>query len=366
MPPIVSYSVNGTGIGHLIRQRALARAYVRLTGESRTNWLFVTSSDASDLVARDGFPTFKVPSKASLGRIEARRYKPLLVQTVKSVIAAIAPSVLVVDTFPNGAYNELSELNLSAKRALVARAVTDSFASRTGYHESLRRYDGLVLMSGVGDQQRTGGDGDAKILECGPIIDLQLSELYGAAAARRVLRIPDAALSVLVAFGGNDSDPLDNVLNVIVDVARQAPDTFVTIAGGPLRRRPELLLPSNVQWCQQAEISKHLRAFDIAVASSGFNTFHEILHAGLPAAFVPVPRHADDQRQRAAAAAAAGAAVWFEPDAVSPDAIRTLLSVWRDRSTREAVSSAARQLVSENCADVVAAWLRTFEAEARF
>jgi hypothetical protein len=73
---------------------------------------------------------------------------------------------------------------------------------------------------------------------------------------------------------------------------------------------------------------------DAAVASAGYNTFHELMFAGVPTVFLPLPRIADDQAERARRAEAAGAAriaptLEAIPDlldaAGSPEAARALV-----------------------------------------
>ncbi len=53
-------------------------------------------------------------------------------------------------------------------------------------------------------------------------------------------------------------------------------------------------------------MSRYFHAFDLAVAASGYNAFHELIAFGVPTLFVPMPRNTDDQAARARWAAAAG------------------------------------------------------------
>ena len=46
---------------------------------------------------------------------------------------------------------------------------------------------------------------------------------------------------------------------------------------------------------------------DAAVSAGGYNSFHELMYAGVPTVFVPLPRIADDQLERTQRAEAAGA-----------------------------------------------------------
>ena len=55
-------------------------------------------------------------------------------------------------------------------------------------------------------------------------------------------------------------------------------------------------------------MSRYFHAFDLAVAASGYNAFHELIAFGVPTLFVPMPRNTDDQAARARWAAAEGIA----------------------------------------------------------
>ena len=54
--------------------------------------------------------------------------------------------------------------------------------------------------------------------------------------------------------------------------------------------------------------ARHFRAFDFAISAAGYNSFHELLHHGVPTIFVPNDnQQVDDQRARAAWAESRGA-----------------------------------------------------------
>jgi hypothetical protein len=94
-------------------------------------------------------------------------------------------------------------------------------------------------------------------------------------------------------------------------------------------------------------------AFDVAVSAAGYNTYSELMFAGVPTAFLPQEKLADDQDARARSAVNAGAAVLLDRD-------------WDDARIREAVTelslrplarAAAQKLVPENAARRAAAEL---------
>jgi UDP-N-acetylglucosamine:LPS N-acetylglucosamine transferase len=94
----------------------------------------------------------------------------------------------------------------------------------------------------------------------------------------------------------------------------------------------------------------HMLAFDAAVCAAGYNTFGELMFAGVPTAFLPQDKLADDQRARAELAVERGAAALLEEKS-------DVLAVLRDLVARPSARDAARSLVPENGARIAAAEL---------
>ena len=65
---IVSYAINGRGLGHLVRQLSIlrwVRRYGALLNVNVECWV-LTTSEADTLARREGVPAFKMPSKAMM------------------------------------------------------------------------------------------------------------------------------------------------------------------------------------------------------------------------------------------------------------------------------------------------------------
>ena len=70
--------------------------------------------------------------------------------------------------------------------------------------------------------------------------------------------------------------------------------------GGVADRRAALELPEGVRSLSEFPLSRYLRAFDLVISAAGYNSFHELLLAGVPAIFVPNEHpQQDDQLARA-------------------------------------------------------------------
>ncbi|MEC7986403.1 MAG: hypothetical protein VX278_14655 [Myxococcota bacterium] len=108
---IVSYAINGRGVGHLVRQLSILRWIRRLCSVldvSVETWV-LTSSEADTLARREGVPAIKMPSKAMLrdAKINPTRYLRIARGWTLQAITSLSPDILIVDTFPSGSFGEL-------------------------------------------------------------------------------------------------------------------------------------------------------------------------------------------------------------------------------------------------------------------
>jgi UDP:flavonoid glycosyltransferase YjiC (YdhE family) len=99
--------------------------------------------------------------------------------------------------------------------------------------------------------------------------------------------------------------------------------------------------------------ARYFHAFDFAVSAAGYNSFHELLHHGLPCIFLPNDNQkVDDQRARAAFAERQGAGVCVPRGAES--ALSGYMAAMLDPALRRLVSRRARALCPTNGAEAAA------------
>jgi UDP-N-acetylglucosamine--N-acetylmuramyl-(pentapeptide) pyrophosphoryl-undecaprenol N-acetylglucosamine transferase len=329
---VVSYAINGRGLGHLTRQLAILRwirRYGAVLGHRVEPWI-LTSSEADTLARREGVPALKIPSKAMMrdADLDPARYLSIARTWVLNAIAGLQPDLLLVDTFPAGSFGELvAALELASRRVLVARSVRDEVGSEQVYQALLPLYQQVVV-------PEVGGTG--------PILLCEREELLDRAAARRALGVPDGKRAVYVSLGGGGDPAVAGALPRLVDrlVAR---GDHVIVGAGPLYQGEERR-GDGVTWLDRYAAMTLFSGLDAAVSAGGYNTYHELMFVGVPTVFLPQPRIADDQAARVAVAVAAGAARL----ATTVDAVVGLLDAPGD-------PAAARALVPENGARRAAA-----------
>ncbi len=290
---VVSYAINGRGMGHLVRQLSILRWMRRICGllDIRLEAWILTTSEADTLARREGFVALKVPSKAMLrdAGIDPAGQLATLRAWVLQTVAMLRPDVLLVDTFPGGSFGELvTALELAKTRVLVQRRVREHVADTDAYAALLPLYDDVI----VPDDRGTG-----------PILLRERPEQLDREAARKALGARGRAVYITLGCGADVSAP-----SLVPELVRGvvARGEHAVVAAGPLYMGEELR-GDGITWMTRYAPVELMPGLDAAIAAGGYNTFHELMFSGVPTVFLPQPRISDDQAGRVERAVAAGA-----------------------------------------------------------
>ncbi len=378
---LLSYAVNGRGMGHLSRQLAILRWAQRICevmGVGLERWV-LTSSEADTLARREGVAAIKIPSKSMLkdGGLEPSAALSVLRSWVLSAVGSLRPDVLVVDTFPGGSFGEIGPvLEMVRWRALVARPVRPEVQRDPAWYGPLPLYHRVIVPEepfgeapGAGQAGAGGAGLGARLLHdpanrTGPILLREREELLPRARARAALGVPEGARAVWLSLGGGGDPGVESGLRALLPVLALR-GLHAVVGAGPLYTGEELRGPG-VTWMDRYVPVELFQGLDLAVSAGGYNSFHELMYAGVPTIFLAQPKLADDQRARAARAAAAGAGRvagslaeagrWLD-DPGDPAAARALVA------ENHARHAAARILSLALPADEVQQALRLFPPE---
>lgn len=366
---IVCYAVNGSGLGHVSRLVAIARwlrRYVTvLEGRAPEIW-FLTTSEATEVLHRAGFPAFKLPSKTVVraAGLDVREYRRLARPFIWQTLTALSPDLLVVDTFPSGSLDELFQvLDGPFRKALVLREVKAEYAARPTYQAAMRLYDAVVMPHA---QATSGAERPLRLPSgvqavCGgEVLQIERFDVLTREEARARVGLQDPAgapqtpLLYVSAGGGGDADA-EATLSALVAALLAHTTAHLLVGAGPLYRGRRLGGP-RITWHAEGDVARLLPGCDGAVAAAGYNTFHELMFLGVPTAFFPQERIADDQRARVARAVAAGACVMLD-DPQDLQALTKCLAVVLAPDAARSLSAGARALVPDNGARRCAALL---------
>jgi UDP-N-acetylglucosamine--N-acetylmuramyl-(pentapeptide) pyrophosphoryl-undecaprenol N-acetylglucosamine transferase len=354
-PRILFYAVNGLGLGHVTRLLAIARKLRVRAPEAEI--VFLTSSEAEDVIYREGFAAFKVPSKTL--RFEAHlrpsTYARMMQTVVLNLLASFHPHVLVVDTFPAGTMQELLPvLRWDSRKVFVFRVQRPEIAESALVQNTLALYNLAVVPHHEGEERVPLPPGlDA--CWAGPIMIRDRDDARPRDEARAILGLPADGPVVYVAFGGGGDCTVGTSLDATLDALAANPmrdamgvPVHLAVAAAPLFRGRVVQRPcvTRVDYYPIAEL---FAAFDAAVSAAGYNSATEFLHHGVPTAFVPFARQVDDQEGRAMRIEEAGAGLCLpELDAAG---LRAAVARLLDPATAAPMREHARALAPTNGAD---------------
>lgn len=350
-PRILFYAVNGLGLGHVTRLLTIARRVRARVPEAEI--VFFTSSEAEDVIFREGFAAFKVPSKTlrAEAHLRASTYARMLQTVTLNLLASFHPHLLVVDTFPAGTMQELLPvLRWDSRKVFVYRVQRPETARSPLMQNALQLYDLAIIPHHEGEEETPLPAGLERVWT-GPILIRDRTEAKPRAEARAILGLPPDGPVLYVTFGGGGDAATDAAMTTAVETlagGKMQSAIHLAVAFAPLYRgrpwRREGVTP--VAYYPMAEL---YTAFDAALSATGYNTAMELLHHGVPTAFVPFPRQVDDQEARAQRIEAAGAGLCLSPlDASTlPQIVAHLL----DPAAAAAMREAALRLVPDSGAD---------------
>jgi UDP:flavonoid glycosyltransferase YjiC (YdhE family) len=333
---VLFVSSNGAGVGHLMRLLAIAR---RLPDDVEP--VVLTLSQAVGVVRDLGFPVEYLPSRTALDAPHTL-WHGLLERRVLALLDEFDIEVVVFDgTWP---YNGLVD-------ALAKRPDIRSVWSRRGlWREDVRRHrldlsDRFTAIIEPGELAAEADRGPtsrrrAEAEQVGPVTFLREAETLDRAESRAALGLEPDGRIALVQLGAGNINDTTSVLGAVTRSLRTLdPALTVCVTRSAIAASGDL--PEGVRTISYYPLARVFPAFDLAVAAPGYNTFHELLLAGLPTGFLP-NRHTatDDQVARARWAAGRGLAV--ELTGEDPDTLHRELGVllrdleaMQDRLARE-------------------------------
>ncbi|HMU38043.1 MAG TPA: glycosyltransferase [Pseudomonadota bacterium] len=353
---IVNYAVNGGGAGHLTRLCAINRWIRRYTQvlDQRAEIYFLTTSEADTLLFSERFASFKLPSKTIVADagIDKTTYLALAKQWVWHSLGLLRPDLFVVDTFPRGSFGELlSALDLCRYKAFIHRSVKEEFLSRPDFAAMLPLYDLILVPEYEAETQGTlKGIRRGQLHYVGPILIREKAECESRETVRRHFAVKNDALLVYVSAGGGGDAHAESHLKIVCETLLQKPNVHVVIGAGPLYRGRSLHGP-RITFLTQSGVAEWLSGMDFAVCSAGYNSFHELLHAGVPTIFLPQEKIADEQNKRAELAEKRGAAIHLHLPIEHPDfpsALSCAVETIFDPEKRAAARLCATEIVPQN------------------
>jgi UDP:flavonoid glycosyltransferase YjiC (YdhE family) len=349
---VVFYPTNGVGLGHVTRLLAVAR---RLGPEREP--VFFTPCHALAVIEHAGFRTEYVPEPLhdeTAPHDHARAMAPRLLAALRHY----RPAAVVFDgNVPREALLAACTEADGTPTIWVRRGMWRADPALARHLALSRFFDAVIEPGDVAAQVDEGVTARAEDAPVAvpPVMLLDRGDVLEPLAARRALGLAADRPAALVQLGSGNNNDIERHLDHVVEAAGRLGIQLVVaewlIQHNPVRRR-------GVRYLSAFPNARYFRAFDFAVSAAGYNSFHELLHHGLPCIFLPNDNQkVDDQRARAAFAEREGAAVCVPRGAES--ALSGYMAAMLDPALRRLVSRRARALCPVNGAQVAAGVIET-------
>lgn len=309
-PRLLFYAVDGLGLGHVVRLLALARQVRRRSPEAEI--LFLTSSEASHVIYREGHAVVKVPSRsgAAAGGLRRSSFLRLTQNLAWNAVTAFDPHCVIVDTFAAGTVHELLPLlRWPLRKVFVFRTQKHDAPHDQLLQSTLRLYDLVLVPHAPGAEAVQVPDG-VSVVWTGPMLLRHPNEMLPRDRARAALELRPEGRVGLVTFGGGGEQEIAVARDLMQRAIIRSGQAMIWVeAGGPLEARAPTAAGSFRILRDVFPLATYLQAFDAAVAAAGYNSVNELQSARVPTLLWPFERDLDDQPQRAAQLVAAGRAL---------------------------------------------------------
>ncbi len=294
---------NGIGIGHLVRLLAVAR---RLPGGLEP--VILSMSQAVGLARRLGFIAEYLPAQAAT-RESAERWSAGFRARLDEAIAFYDPACVVFDG--NVPYQALVDCRLAHPDRpflWLRRGFWRPDAGRATIERG-RHFDAIVEPGDLAlafDRGITSGRPLERVL-VPPVVLLDPEEMLDRETARAELGLDPGKTAVLVELGSRNNFDYRSVDRVIELALGARPRLEPVLLEWPISEGPTARVPAGFRRLPLFPAQRWLKAFDLAISACGYNSFHELLAAGVPTVFVPNENPMmDEQERRALWAEAAG------------------------------------------------------------
>ncbi len=351
---MVMFASNGVGVGHVGRLLSIAR---RLPDNVEP--VFLTMSQAVPFIEAAGFHAEFVTSHL-YSEIDATASYPWLARQVQDCVRRHDARAVVFD----GAnpYNGLTE-GLGGLPGVAYAWVRRGMWRQEQANDSAlakgRFFDLTIEPAEIADSEDRGLTASNRegTLAVDPILYLDESELLSREAAARLLGLDPKRPAALIQLGSGANRDIVRLTDRVVKVLQGFPELQLAavewpIAGLPVPATPGVLPVTGFP------LARAYRALDFTVSAAGYNSFHELMHYGLPGIFFANTHPSmDDQQGRARFAERIGAGFALSDGEV--DELAACAKALLDPRSRDLLALNARRIARPNGAAAAAHLLQS-------
>jgi UDP:flavonoid glycosyltransferase YjiC (YdhE family) len=345
---ILFVSSNGAGVGHLMRLMAMARR------ARHAEPLFLTLSQAVGVVHEQGYPVEYLPSRQYMGGASPPWHEYLRSRLAMMVDEHDIQAIVFDGTWPYQGLLDLPTERPGVRLIWSRRAMWKPGVTSPGLDE-VHRFSLVVepgeyahdLDRGITRKLRS------QVTAVTPITFLDREEQLERAVARAEMGLDPDRPAALIQLGAGNINDTSSLLGMVVTRLAKEPEVQICVTRSAIAAA-DAALDADVRQISVYPLARYLRAFDFAVAASGYNTYHELVGTPVPTLFVPnLETATDDQLARARFAEKVGVGHCLHE--VTPEAVDAALTALLDPARRERMRERAGVRLPDNGADAAMA-----------
>lgn len=278
---VLFITINGVGMGHLTRMLAIAKRC-----PEPLEPVFLTMSQALKVLRQQGYLAEFVPSRKYVGH-DVDRWNDFLEEEVSEMISFYDPAVVVFDG--NVPYRGIMQ-------AIKSNSDPWYIWSRRGMWRSeslniIEREEHFDLVLEPGDLAAPDDHGITarhrqRTCLVDPIRLLDRSDMLPREEARRKLGLAPDRLTALVQLGAGNNYDFKSIHKIAFDHLRKNYDAQIAVGEWLITDNP-IDIPDDAVRMPDYPFAQYFNAFDFAISAVGYNSFHELLFAGIPTILVP-------------------------------------------------------------------------------
>ncbi len=278
---VLFITINGVGMGHLTRMLAIAKRCAESIEP-----VFLTMSQGLKVLREQSFLAEYVPSRTHLN-CDNTRWNDFLRQEVEELINFYDPAVVIFDG--NVPYQGIIDAIMTNPNPWYVWSRRGMW--RGGSASILERENIFDVVLEPGDLADDYDKGITtryrnKTRRVQPIRLLDQADLLPRDAAKRELGLDPEKPAVLIQLGAGNNFDYRDIHNTAINHLTNAHPAEIAVGEWLISEQP-LDLPDGVKRLPGYPFARYFNGFDFAISAVGYNSFHELLYAGLPAILIP-------------------------------------------------------------------------------
>ena len=274
-------TINGVGMGHLTRMLAIAKRC-----PESIEPVFVTMSQALKVLREQGYLSEFIPSRQYLD-CDINHWNGFLRDELNEMISFYDPGVIVFDgNVPYQGLIDAMKANPDPwfiwSRRGMWRSDNVDIVGREKYFDAVLEPGDLAAVDDHGITTRYRD----RTHDVRPIRLLDTCEMLSRDDARAELGLDTVRPTILIQLGAGNNFDYRSLHNTALAHIKKRYDAQIAVGEWLISDQP-IDLPETVVRMPGYPFARYFRAFDLAISAVGYNSFHELLFAGVPTILVP-------------------------------------------------------------------------------